>query len=83
MAVQTRRQSSRSTKGKGQRLLPTQYRGSGLAPPHHQPAGDCLASGDSDDETDEFVLDAAAVVAEEAVERKEGEGGAACKAVAE
>ena len=29
------------------------------------------ASGDSDDETDEFTLDAAAVVAEEAVERKE------------
>jgi hypothetical protein len=28
-------------------------------------------SGDSDDETDEFMLDAAAVVAEEAVERKE------------
>jgi hypothetical protein len=26
--------------------------------------GDCLASGDSDDETDEFTLDAAAVVAE-------------------
>ena len=51
--------------------LPTQYRGSGLAPPHHKPAGDCLASGDSDDETDEFTLDAAAVVAEEAVERKE------------
>ena len=46
-------------------------RGSGLAPPHHKPAGDCLASGDSDDETDEFTLDAAAVVAEEAVERKE------------
>ena len=44
---------------------------SGLAPPHHKPAGDCLASGDSDDETDEFTLDAAAVVAEEAVERKE------------
>jgi hypothetical protein len=37
----------------------------------HKPAGDCLASGDSDDETDEFTLDAAAVVAEEAVERKE------------
>jgi hypothetical protein len=36
-----------------------------------RPAGDCLASGDSDDETDEFALDAAAVVAEEAVERKE------------
>jgi hypothetical protein len=70
VAVQTRRQSSRSTKG--QRLLPTQYRGSGLAPPHHKPAGDCLASGDSDDETDEFTLDAAAVVAEEALERKEG-----------
>ena len=69
VAVQTRRRSSRSTKG--QRLLPTQYRGSGLAPPHHKPAGDCLASGDSDDETDEFTLDAAAVVAEEAVERKE------------
>jgi hypothetical protein len=30
-----------------------------------------LASGDSDDEADEFALDAAAVVAEEAVERKE------------
>jgi hypothetical protein len=30
-----------------------------------------LASGDSDDEADEFTLDAAAVVAEEAVERKE------------
>jgi hypothetical protein len=30
-----------------------------------------VASGDSDDETDEFTLDAAAVVAEEAVERKE------------
>ena len=56
---------------KGQRLLPTQYRGSGLAPPHHKPTGDCLASGDSDDGTDEFTLDAAAVVAEEAVERKE------------
>ena len=38
---------------------------------YHKPAGDCLASGDSDDETDEFTLDAAAVVAEEAVERKE------------
>jgi hypothetical protein len=49
----------------------TQYRGSGLALPHHKPAGDCLASGDSDNETDEFTLDAAAVVAEEAVERKE------------
>jgi hypothetical protein len=60
VAVQTRRRSSWSTKG--QRLLPTQYRGSGLAPPHHKPAGDCLASGDSDDETetDEFTLDAAA-----------------------
>jgi hypothetical protein len=33
--------------------------------------GDCLVSGDSDNETDEFTLDAAAVVAEEAVERKE------------
>jgi hypothetical protein len=44
----------------GQRLLPTQYRGSGLAPPHHKSAGDCLASGDSDNETDEFTLDAAA-----------------------
>jgi hypothetical protein len=43
----------------------------GLAPPHHQPAGDCLASGGSGDETDERALDAAAVVAEEAVERKE------------
>jgi hypothetical protein len=53
VAVQTRRQSSRSTKG--QRLLPTQYRGSSLAPPHHKPAGGCLASGDSDDETDEFA----------------------------
>ena len=30
-----------------------------------------MASGDSDDETDEFTLDAAAVVAEEAVGRKE------------
>jgi hypothetical protein len=48
----------------------------------HKPAGDCLASGDhtqdggeGDDETDErdndFKLDAAAVAAEEAVERKE------------
>jgi hypothetical protein len=35
------------------------------------PAGDCLASGDSDDETDEFTLDAAVVVAEVALERKE------------
>jgi hypothetical protein len=41
------------------------------ATPPGQPAGDCLASGDSDDETDKFTLDAAAVVAEEAVERKE------------
>jgi hypothetical protein len=80
VAVQTRRQSSQSTKG--QRLLPTQYRGSGLAPPHHQPAGDCPASGDSDDETDEFTLDAAAVVAEESVERKEARR-VKCKAVAE
>jgi hypothetical protein len=69
VTVQTRRQSSWSTKG--QRLLPTQYRGSGLAPPHHKPAGGCLTSGDSDDETDQSKLDAAAVVAEEAVERKE------------
>jgi hypothetical protein len=38
---------------------------------HHKPAGGCLASGDSDEETDEFTLDAAAVVAEETVERKE------------
>jgi hypothetical protein len=52
-----------------------------LAPPHHKPAGDCLASGDSDDETDEFTLDAAVVVAEEVLERKEG--GAAYKTVAE
>jgi hypothetical protein len=52
----------------------------------HKPAGDCLASGDhtqdggdGDDETDghfapdsdEFKLDAAAVAAEEAAERKE------------
>jgi hypothetical protein len=51
--------------------LTTQTGGPGLAPPHHKPAGDCLASGDSDDETDELTLDAAAVVAEEAVERKE------------
>jgi hypothetical protein len=55
-----------------------------LAPPHHKPAGDCLASGDSDDETDELTLDAAVstvVVAEEVLERKEG--GAAYKTVAE
>jgi hypothetical protein len=58
-------------------LLPTQHRGSGLAPPqskptgsYHKPAGDCLASDDGDDETDEVKLDAAAVIAEEAVERK-------------
>jgi hypothetical protein len=44
----------------------------------HKPAGGCLASGDhtqdggdGGDETAEFKLDAAAVVAEEAVERKE------------
>jgi hypothetical protein len=44
----------------------------------HKPAGDCLASGDhtqdggdDDDEAVEFKLDAAAVVAEEAVERRE------------
>jgi hypothetical protein len=67
-----RNSTARALDRKGQWLLPTQYRGSGLAPPHHkQPAGDCLASGDSDNETDEFTLDAAAVVAEEAVERKE------------
>jgi hypothetical protein len=42
VAVQTRRQSSRSTKG--QRLLPTQHRGSGLAPPHHQLAKKSEAS---------------------------------------
>jgi hypothetical protein len=40
----------------------------------------CLASGDSDDGTDEFTLDAAAVVAEEAVSGTQG--GAACKTAA-
>jgi hypothetical protein len=40
------------------------------APPHHKSAGDCLASGDSDDETDEFMLDAVITQAGAAVLRR-------------
>jgi hypothetical protein len=42
-----------------QQVRSTQHRGPGLAPPHHKPAasrGACLASGDSDDVTDELKI---------------------------